>query len=91
MPLLTLLGPQPVRGPARLLLGASVGEAARVDVFDLQGRLVRNLHQGPIATEGATVTWDGRDGAGRPTAAGLYLVRAVVGDRQGVQRVVRLP
>jgi len=90
-PLLTLAGPNPARGPVRFLLAAPAGTPARVEVFDLQGRLVRNLLEGPVPAEGASLLWDGRDGAGRSTAAGLYLVRAVVGSRSAVQRVVRLP
>jgi hypothetical protein len=84
------MGSNPFRGPVRLLLSASGGEAARVDVFDLQGRLVQNLLRAPAPAEEITLLWDGRDTAGRRAAAGLYLVRAVAGSRSAVQRVIKL-
>jgi hypothetical protein len=49
----------------------------RVDVFDLAGRRVRVLREGAAVAGPGSVSWDGRDGAGRPLAAAAYLVRVV--------------
>ena len=37
------------------------------------------------------VEWDGRDGGGRETAAGVYFVRWTQGDATAREKVVRLP
>ncbi|MFO7676333.1 MAG: lamin tail domain-containing protein [bacterium] len=47
----------------------------RVQVYDLAGRLVRDLHDGrPEAAEGE-LHWNGRAASGRAAPAGLYAVR----------------
>ncbi|MFQ5511914.1 MAG: FlgD immunoglobulin-like domain containing protein [Candidatus Krumholzibacteriia bacterium] len=47
----------------------------RLSVYDVTGRLVRRLVDG--AQEGGphAVTWDARDGVGRPVSSGVYFVR----------------
>jgi len=49
----------------------------RIDVFDLRGRLVRGLRRGPAAAGPGSLAWNGRDAAGRPVRAGIYLARLV--------------
>lgn len=44
-------------------------------VYDVRGRKVVDLHQGPLASGNHTFRWDGSDGTGRDAAAGVYLVR----------------
>lgn len=48
---------------------------ARVVVFDLAGKLVRTLADGPYAAGRHEVVWDGRDAAGRDLGSGNYLAR----------------
>ncbi len=53
---------------------AQPGKAA-VDVFDVNGRLVRTIFDG-VAGEGVnTVHWDGTDSSSRPVASGVYFYR----------------
>ncbi len=51
----------------------------RVTVHDLQGRLVRVLMDGEAAAGRHQRTWDGRDGAGRRVASGVYVAMLRVG------------
>ena len=74
--LLTVTGGRP--GPATLRL------------YDLGGRLVRDLWRGWLPADGLTVPWDGRDGRGRPVAAGLYLARLGADGAGAVARVARI-
>lgn len=47
-----------------------------LDVYDVAGRQVRSLlARESLAAGQHSVLWDGRDGSGRPAAAGIYLVR----------------
>ena len=61
------------------LLSLSAARPVKISVYDLNGRLVRVLHD---ASEGSgryeDKTWDGRDDQGELLAPGLYIVRVSV-------------
>ena len=46
----------------------------QVTIYDLRGRKIRCLLDGPVAAGRTTATWDGRDMTGRSLASGVYLV-----------------
>jgi len=48
---------------------------ARLDVFDLQGRLVRTIADGRFPEGTQSLRWDGRDEGGRPVGSGVYFFR----------------
>jgi subtilisin family serine protease len=86
--------PNPFRSDLRLLIGQPGLEPVatppvRIEIFDVLGRRVRFLYEGPWLT-GRPLHWDGTDDLGLPLGAGIYFVRARVGDRQFVYKVVRL-
>jgi len=58
----------------------TIGQAEHltVKVFDLKGRLVRTLHDGPVAASGA-VTWDGTGRSGGVVPSGIYFYEARLG------------
>jgi hypothetical protein len=62
----------------RLYLPGPAGRSQplQVGIYNVQGRQVRLLHDGPVPTGWHTWVWDGRDGAGRGQASGLYFLRA---------------
>ncbi len=64
--------------------------ACEVAVFDVRGRRVALLHQGPLAGAGPHgFSWDGCDDRGRPLASGVYLARVRLGqDDALVSKVV---
>jgi subtilisin-like proprotein convertase family protein len=49
-------------------------------VYDLAGRLVRELVNGDLAAASHTVVWDGADNAGRRMSSGIYYYRLTTGD-----------
>jgi hypothetical protein len=49
-------------------------------IYDMAGRRLRDLYQGPAAAGPGEVFWDGKDGAGRGLASGVYLARLTIGD-----------
>jgi hypothetical protein len=83
--------PSPARGTVRWTLSLPSAGEAQVEVLDLQGRVTRVLHAGPLPAGTHTLQWDGRDAQGRAVAAGVWFARARVGPVVRVQRVVRLP
>ena len=48
---------------------------ARLDIFDLSGRLVRTLMNRPLGAGEQALTWDGLAANGRSVHAGIYFVR----------------
>jgi len=88
-----LLWPNPVRAGRGVALAFDlVGAAAEVslEVFDVRGRAL--AHVGPVRESAGrrVLTWGGRDDAGCAVPAGVYFVRARLGDREARHRVVVL-
>jgi purple acid phosphatase-like protein/calcineurin-like phosphoesterase family protein/flagellar hook capping protein FlgD len=82
--------PNPSVGGADFALTLDRDRSVRVAVLDAQGRLVRALHHAAWAAGRHPIRWDGRDGAGRPVAAGLYFVTAESAGRRATVRIVLL-
>jgi hypothetical protein len=59
----------------------------RLEVYDVQGRLVSRLVDGPVETGRHTVEWDGRSGDGRALASGVYVARIAIGDFTATQKL----
>jgi flagellar hook assembly protein FlgD len=59
----------------------------RLDIFDVAGRLVRQLVGGELPPGDHEAAWDGRDGRGARLASGIYLVRLEALDQIRSQRV----
>ncbi|MFH1844137.1 MAG: MXAN_6640 family putative metalloprotease [bacterium] len=66
---------------------ARPGKAA-VDVFDLQGRLVRTVWQGDLQSGSHHLQWNGRDDNGRMVAAGTYFGRLHTAERTETCKMV---
>jgi len=70
--------PNPTSAEAAVAVKLPAGAGAfRVDLFDVAGRWMRTLARGGLgaAARTETVMWDGRDGAGRQAASGIYITR----------------
>jgi hypothetical protein len=76
-----------------LALRFDVPRASRVllEVFDLQGRLVRRLTDRVFEAGSHRVPWNLEDAAGRSVRAGLYILRMRAGAFQGRRTMVVLP
>ena len=59
-------------------------------LYDLQGRLVRTLHQGALSRGVTSMPWDGRGDDGTMLGAGIYLARVTSPLGSGVSRVLRV-
>lgn len=84
-------GPNPFTRETTVRFETPAGvDAARLSVYDVAGRLVRTLFNGPAAPRGRAVSWDGVDRRGRPCASGVYFVRLEAGGEHSERRVVLL-
>lgn len=73
------VAPNPSRGPTRFEFESPEASEARVAIFDLGGRLVREVTSGPVPAGRHAAAWDGRSSAGAPVAPGIYFYRITVG------------
>ena len=86
------LGPNPMlaAGPLQLVLTLARAGRTEVQVYSLDGRLVRELAAGERLPGMHALPWDGRDRAGRAAPAGVYLVRVRAPGLAMSKRVVRV-
>lgn len=59
-------------------------------IYDLQGRLIRTLQEGPLPAGNYTVEWDGLAGNGAEVASGAYVCRLSVGDSASSRTIIKL-
>jgi flagellar hook assembly protein FlgD len=64
------------------------GGRVRLAVFDVAGRRVRVLYDGPAVAGRHALGWDGRDDGGRHLASGVYFARLSLGDETRNRRLV---
>ncbi len=89
---LTPPSPNPFRSSTSLSVDVpTVSEALRVDVYDLTGRRVVTLADGPRDAGRYAFSWDGNDDRGQRVAAGVYMIRARERDRAQERRIILLP
>jgi len=79
--------------PSVVLPLALATDAERVSlvVYDVLGRRVRQVWQGPLGAGSHRLVWDGRDEAGRDVAAGVYVYRVEVDGQVAAKKTTKLP
>ena len=84
-----LLWPNPVRTGRGVSLAFDLAEGlVALDVFDVRGRAIATVAARSEPPGRRVLAWDGRDAAGCAAPAGVYFVRARLGDRDVRHRVV---
>jgi hypothetical protein len=69
---------------------AGAARPVRLAVYDIQGRLIRRLVDGPVETGEQAVVWDGRAERGGQVASGAYYVKFETGDQALTHKVILL-
>jgi hypothetical protein len=82
--------PNPFRGMTRLRFGLPNAAEVEFSIYDLAGRRVICLEKGRFPAGYRTVLWDGRDGRGRPVAAGVYFYRLLANGSVRGGKMVRI-
>ena len=60
-------------------------------VYDVLGRRVRQVWQGPLGAGRHRFVWDGRDAAGKAVAAGVYIYQVEVDGLAEAKKTTKLP
>ncbi len=82
--------PNPFNPHTSIPFTLAAAGAVRLQVYDLRGRLVRTLWDGPLAAGAHRLDWDGRNAAGRPVASGVYLYRLEAGGQVHSRKLLKL-
>ncbi|NNF06786.1 MAG: choice-of-anchor D domain-containing protein, partial [Candidatus Eisenbacteria bacterium] len=82
--------PNPFASRAQIRFTLPVEGRVDLDVFDMNGRRIRSLYSGTKASGDHTMTWDGRNSAGREVAGGIYFLRLNHKSGQQVVRAVKV-
>lgn len=72
--------PNPFNPRVTISFAVPIAGDVELAVFDLRGRRVAVLFEGPLAPGASSVVWDGTDGRGRAMPGGVYLAR-LAGER----------
>ncbi|HZL84765.1 MAG TPA: hypothetical protein VFD07_05240, partial [Candidatus Krumholzibacteria bacterium] len=75
VPWIELASPQPVR--------------AQLRIFDVRGRWLQTLWDGPLPAGRTRLEWGARD-ASRPVPAGVYFVHAEIGGQRFVRKILNV-
>lgn len=80
--------PNPFQGSTTIALDLSTMREVRVNVYSLQGTLVRSLANGVQPAGRLMLRWDGRDDGGRKLPPGVYLVSVAAGDLRATKKAI---
>lgn len=80
--------PNPTRVGSSVHFNLPAAGHVAVALFDVRGRLVRRVLDGPLSAGAHDVAWDGRDADGTPVPPGVYFYRFVTAAGDEVRRVV---
>jgi hypothetical protein len=84
------LSPNPSTGPVAVEMAVPRAGPVSLAIFDVAGKEVAQLHEGPAAAGVLQRIWEGRSREGHEVAPGLYWVRARANGEQVVQRFARV-
>lgn len=82
--------PTPFRGGTGLSYALPQAAEVRLTVHNAAGRAVRQLARGVVPAGRHAARWDGRDDAGRPLGAGVYVCRFEAGGVVQLRKLVKL-
>jgi hypothetical protein len=82
--------PNPFRSGTTIGFSLPVDQRVSLRVFNVEGRLVRTLVDGPMTAGRAAVVWDGRDERGHRLSSGVYFYRLENGERSVTRKGVML-
>jgi len=84
--------PNPGRGRTVIRFAVARDEKGPVHlaIFDVRGRRVAALVEGPVEPGWHEVSWSGRDVAGKRVAAGVYFLRFQAGEVRETRKIVHL-
>ncbi|MBZ0267253.1 VCBS repeat-containing protein, partial [bacterium] len=84
------VSPSPFRETVNVDLALERAGRVRVRVFDVRGRVVATLQDGPLLPGAHVLRWSGTDSGGNAVASGVYFLRMDTATRSWSRKVLRL-
>jgi hypothetical protein len=66
-------------------------QAVTIGIYDVSGRMIRQLEERLQEPGEYAAAWDGKDGNGLTVAGGMYFLRVTTGSVQAVRRLIFVP
>ncbi len=85
--LMTAASPNPFNPMVEIRYALDRDSQVRVAIYDIQGRMVRTIFNGPQGVGEQLVTWNGTDRTGRDMPSGTYLYRVDTGLSAGMGKI----
>jgi hypothetical protein len=82
--------PNPYRTQTLLRFAADTPGHSTVAIFDVSGRLVRELHHDILQPGNQVIAWDGRDRTGTPVPPGVYFAHLRFGNQETTMKLLRI-
>ena len=82
--------PNPFNEAAVISYSAPTAASVSIDIFDVNGRLVRTVFSGQVEAGTHQVTWNGMDSSGSRVARGIYFCRMHTGEFSATEKLVML-
>jgi len=67
--------PNPFNSSTTVVYSIPKATNVELSIYDIRGRLVRNLARGEVTAGTYSVRWDGKDNSGKEVGSGIYLYR----------------
>ena len=80
--------PNPLKAQAQIEFSLHAPGKVNLSVYDVMGRLVKEIVDGRMPAGVYRTAWDGRDQAGRLSGSGVYFLRLSTSERTKTKRVV---
>jgi hypothetical protein len=84
------VGPNPSRGETRVRFELAAASRVTLTIHDAAGRSIARVFDATLGAGEHEIAWDGRDGRGRATPAGIYYGRLRSGGIERIASLVRL-
>ncbi len=84
----TSVTPSPAKASAEVEYTLEEPSYTIINVFDANGRLIKNVYSGSQDQGSHSIMWDGKDADGNKLNSGVYFVRIQSGNMIGSQRIV---
>ena len=67
--------PNPFNPSTTIAFSTPISSVVNVELYNIRGQKVRNLHQGTLGSGNHKLVWDGKDDHGRTVGSGVYFAR----------------
>ena len=82
--------PNPFNATTQISFGLPEASSVTLEVFDINGRIVKSIHNGLLPAGTHILEWDGTNQQGSTAASGVYLYRLETGNTVATKKMILL-